>query len=32
VGRTGECLTEETLPDEMRETLLVQFRDWATAE
>ena len=32
VRLTGERLTEETLPDEMRETLLVQFRDWATAE
>jgi anti-sigma factor (TIGR02949 family) len=32
VRLTGERLTEETLPDEMRETLLVQFRDWATTE
>jgi anti-sigma factor RsiW len=32
VRLTGERLTEETLPDEMRETLLFQFRDWATAE
>jgi anti-sigma factor RsiW len=32
VHLTGQRLTEETLPDEMRETLLRQFRDWATAE
>lgn len=32
VRLTGERLTEETLPDEMRETLLFQFRDWAAAE
>lgn len=32
VHLTGQRLTEETLPDEMREALLFQFRDWATAE
>jgi anti-sigma factor RsiW len=32
VRLTGERLTEETLPDEMGETLLFHFRDWATAE
>ena len=32
VRLTGRRLTEGTLPDEMRETLLRQFRDWTTAE
>jgi mycothiol system anti-sigma-R factor len=32
VRLTGRRLTEETLPDELRETLLRQFRDWTTAE
>jgi anti-sigma factor (TIGR02949 family) len=32
VRLTGRRLTEEMLPDDMRETLLRQFRDWATAE